>query len=134
MWRKKKDEQSSTISHNSGVINGSGIMGNVQNQPGAVGSVQNQQSTPADAQTLEALGQMLGQLRQTLAQEREQIGDYDQCTNLLDFADQQKLDEPEGRLMATGILTRLQALCGGAPVVLSLIASTLELIVALNKV
>jgi len=134
MWRRKKDEPVGPAVHNSGVINDSGVMGNVQNQPGAVGSVQNQQSAPADAQTLEALVQLLGRLRQTLAQERERISDYDQCTNLMEFAEQQRLDEPDGRLMATGILTRIKALCSGAPTVLTLIASTLDLIAALNKV
>ncbi|MDH6111755.1 hypothetical protein P3T36_002069 [Kitasatospora sp. MAP12-15] len=105
-------------------------MTNVQNQPGATNSSQSQQIAPADPQAATAIADQLGQL---LEQERGRISAIDQCVGFLDVADQQNLDEPDGRVLAKGMLTRIGELCSGAPAVLQLVTSTLNLIAALHK-
>jgi hypothetical protein len=127
MWHRKKDE-----SANSGIQN-SGSMSNVQNQAGATGSTQIQGASPADPQDLAKLTALLAQLRQALANEQAKVENYDKCVDLLDETADLKLDQPDGRTIATGMLTRIRQLCGGAPNVLALIASTLDLITALQR-
>lgn len=127
MWNRKNAPQAG-----SGITN-SGVMTNVQNQPGATNSSQTQQSAPADPQAATAIAHQLGQLRQILAQEHGRIESADQCVGFLDVADQQNLDEPDGRVLAKGMLTRIGELCTGSPAVLQLVTSALNLIAALHK-
>lgn len=127
MWHRKKDEGG-----NSGIQN-SGFMSNVQNQPGAVGSSQTQGTPASDTQNLAKITALLGQLRQALADEVAHVENYGKCVELLDETAELKLNDPESRTIATGMLTRLRQLCSGAPSALALIASTLDLITALHN-
>ena len=127
MWHRKKDE-----SANSGVQN-SGYMSGVQNQAGTSGSTQIQGAPATGAQDLAQLTALLAQLRRALADEQGNVEDYDKCAALLQETADLKLGEPDGRTIATGMLTRVRQLCGGAPGVLALIASTLDLITALQR-
>ncbi|MGF1430633.1 hypothetical protein [Kitasatospora sp. LaBMicrA B282] len=127
MWHRQNGPQA-----NFGIIN-SGGMNNVQNQLGTTSSSQMQQSSPADAQLSMAIAHQLSQLREALGRERNSLGAFDQCVGFLDLADEQNLDEPEGRVMAKGMLTRIGALCKGVPAVLQAATSAANLIESLQK-
>ena len=127
MWHRKKDESS-----NSGIQN-SGYMSGVQNQAGATGSTQIQGTPTTGAQDLAHLTVLLAQLHQALTQEQGSVDDYDKCVEFLKETTDLRLDEPDGHTIATGMLTRIRQLCSGAPSVLTLIASTLDLITALQR-
>jgi hypothetical protein len=127
MWHRKKDEGG-----NSGIQN-SGYMSNVQNQPGATGSSQTQGAPASGAQDLAKITALLSQLRQALADEHAHVENYQKSVDLLDETAQLQLNDAESRTIATGMLTRIRQLCSGAPSVLALVASTLDLITAMHQ-
>lgn len=115
---------------NSGIQN-SGSMQNVQNQPGAFHSTQSQDNSGIGRDELEAIGGLLLRVREGMEQERDRVNDYEVCVGFLDMAAEQKLDNPEGRAVATGLLEKIKEKCGGVPGLVSLIASTLSAVSAL---
>ncbi|WP_405954897.1 hypothetical protein [Streptomyces phaeochromogenes] len=107
-------------------------MQNVQNQPGAIHSTQSQDNSGIGRDELEAIGELLVRIRQGMEQERDHVDDYEVCVGFLDMAAEQKLDSPEGRTVATGLLGKIKERCGGVPGLVSLIASTLSAVSALS--
>jgi len=115
---------------NSGIQN-SGSMQNVQNQPGAYQSTQSQDNSGIGKEELQGIAELLGRIRQGMKHERDRVDGYEACVGFLDMAAEQKLDSPEGRIVATGLLQKIKEKCGGVPGLVSLIASTLSAVSAL---
>lgn len=115
---------------NSGIQN-SGSMKNVQNQPGAFYSAQRQDNSGLDKDDLQSIAELLVQIRQGIEQDRDLVEDYELCVGFLDTVAEQQLESPEGRTMVKGLLEKIQQKCGGAPGIMSLIASTLSAVSAL---
>ncbi|GAA2661495.1 hypothetical protein [Streptomyces vastus] len=115
---------------NSGIQN-SGSMQNVQNQPGAYNSTQSQDNSGIGRDELEGIADLLGRIRQGMELGRARVNDYELCVGFLDTVAEQRLDDPEGRAVAKGLLEKIQQKCGGVPGLVSLIASTLAAVSAL---
>ncbi|MEV7234103.1 hypothetical protein AB0N06_08955 [Streptomyces sp. NPDC051020] len=112
---------------NSGVIN-NGVMGQAQNQPGAIASSQTQLGLGGETADTAQWAQILTALDATLARVRADIPDYDGVRALLTTIQQQRPDEPDGRVVAHSLLRQLADRCGGAPGVATLVASAMSLV------
>lgn len=115
---------------NSGIQN-SGSMQNVQNQPGAFHSTQSQDNSGPDRDALQSIAELLVRVRQGLERERDGVDNYELCVGFLDTVADQPLDSPDGRVVAKGLLEKIQQMCGGVPGLVSMIASALSAISAL---
>ncbi|MFJ2262348.1 hypothetical protein ACIOKD_29165 [Streptomyces sp. NPDC087844] len=114
------------------VIQNSGSMSNVQNQPGAFGYSQSQGGLPPDPRTVQQIADELDRLREQLDVDRDQIVDHASCVTFVGMAADQPLDQPEGRTTATALPTRVRDLSAGAGAVVGLGTSVLALIAALQ--
>ncbi|NGO69286.1 hypothetical protein [Streptomyces boncukensis] len=126
MFGRKRQPEST----NSGIQN-SGSMKNVQNQPGAFYSTQSQDNSGLDKDDLQGIAELLVRVRQGIDRDRDQVDDYDVCVGFLDMVAEQRLESPEERAVAKGLLEKVQQKCGGVPGLVSLLASTLAAISAL---
>ncbi|MEU9207787.1 hypothetical protein AB0D27_07485 [Streptomyces sp. NPDC048415] len=106
-------------------------MQNVQNQPGAFHSTQSQVNSGLGQEELRGVAELLVRVRQGMERERDHVDDYEVCVGFLDTVAEQQLENPEGRAVAKGLLTKIQQKCGGVPGLVSLIASTLSAVSAL---
>ncbi|GAA3990405.1 MULTISPECIES: hypothetical protein [Streptomyces] len=127
IFNRRGPEGQASGTSNSGVVN-TGTMGNVQNQPEAVGSVQHQVSVGAGAGTAAEWTRTLRELDVALTRDQDGITDPERCRILLGLIRDQRVADEGGRLAARSMLGQLGVLCGGAPGVVSLVASALALL------
>ena len=110
--------------------------GSVYNSPvqsGNTNSVISQNNiTGAEAKTGQDFPQILEQIRLELTAQGHLVADLGHCIGLLDATAKQQLNDPEQRTFAKGFLKQLSDQCGGAPGVVSLIASALTLLATLQ--
>lgn len=107
---------------------GSGSLGNLRNQPGAVGSSQRQVNVTAAQDAAEKWPQLMQDLEQAFADDRDRVTDPDTCRMMLGLLRGQDVSQEEGRRRAHSFLGVLAERCGGAPGISTLIASALSVL------
>jgi hypothetical protein len=129
IFNRRSNDSAPSVPHNSGVVqSGSGSMGNVQNQPGAVGSSQRQVNVAAAKEAVEQWPQLMQDLEQAFADDRDRVTDPDTCRMMLGLLRNQDVSQEEGRQRAHSFLGVLSESCGGAPGISTLIASALSVL------